>query len=59
MGVRRVTPRRVVALSIALIFLGMVVAAVGVHMLGGLAAGLIAYGAVAVVTGLATVALWA
>jgi len=54
-----VTRRRVVVLALLLILLGLVVAAVGVHMLGGLPAGLIAYGAAAVATGVAVVALWA
>ena len=51
--------RRVVVAALLLIFLGLAVAAVGVHLLAGLPAGLIAYGAAAVVTGVAVVALWA
>lgn len=53
------TRRRVVTLALVIIFGGLVVAAVGVHMLGGLPAGLIAYGAATVVTGVAVVVLWA
>lgn len=53
------TKRHVIHLCLLLIFLGLVVAAMGVHMLAGLPAGLIAYGAAAVVTGVAVVALWA
>lgn len=53
------TRRRVVVFALVLIFLGLVVAAVGVHLAAGLPAGLIAYGLAAVVTGVAVVALWA
>ena len=59
MGVLRVTKRHVVLFALLLIFGGLVVAAMGVHLLAGLHAGLIAYGAAAVVTGVAVVALWA
>ena len=51
--------RLVVLLALIFGFLGLVVVAVGVHMLAGLAVGLIAYGAAAVVTSAAVVALWA
>ena len=53
------TRRRVVTTGLLLIFLGLVVAAMGVHLLAGLAAGLIAYGAATVATGVAVVVLWA
>lgn len=53
------TRRHVVTLALVLVFLGLVVAAMGVHLLGGLPVGLIAYGAASVVTGVAVVALWA
>lgn len=53
------TSRQVVTVAVLLIFLGLVVAAVGVHLLAGLPFGLMAYGAAAVVTGVAVVALWA
>lgn len=51
--------RVVVTVGLSVVFLGLVVAAVGVQMLGGLPVGLIAYGAAAVVTGVGVVALWA
>lgn len=53
------TKRQVVTAALVLVFLGLVVAAVGVHLLAGLPVGLIAYGAAAVVTGVAVVTLWA
>ena len=54
------TRRRIaVALGLLIILAGLVVAAVGVHMLGGLAWGLIAYGAATAATGVGVVALWA
>lgn len=62
MGVLRVSEqphRRLVLLGLLLTLAGLVVVAVGVQMLAGLPAGLIAYGAAAVITGLATVTLWA
>lgn len=59
MGVLRVNRRRAVLIGLLLIFLGLAVAAVGVHLLAGLPVGLIAYGVAAVVTGVAVVTLWA
>lgn len=51
--------RLLVSVSLSIVELGLVVAAVGVQMLGGLAAGLVAYGAVAVISGVSAVVLWA
>lgn len=59
MGVPRVTRRHVVTAALLLMLTGLVVAAVGVHMLAGLPVGLIAYGTAAVLTGVAVVVLWA
>ncbi len=53
------TRRQTVLFALVLIFLGLAVAAVGVQMLVGLPAGLIAYGAVTALTGVAVVVLWA
>lgn len=59
MGVLRVRRRLAVAFGLLLIFSGLVVAAMGVHLLAGLPVGLIAYGAAATATGVAVVVLWA
>ena len=53
------TRRQAVTLGLLLILCGLVVAAMGVHLLAGLPVGLVAYGAAAVVTGVAVVVLWA
>jgi hypothetical protein len=54
-----VTRRQVVTFALLLMLTGLVVAAVGVHLAFGLPAGLVAYGAASVLTGVAVVVLWA
>jgi hypothetical protein len=54
-----VTRRRVVLFALVLMLTGLVVAAVGVHLMLGLPAGLMAYGAASVLTGVSVVVLWA
>lgn len=53
------TKRLVIVSALLLILVGLVVAAVGVHLLAGPAAGLIADGVAVAVVGVAVVALWA
>lgn len=53
------TKRHVVSFALLLILVGLVVAAVGVHLLAGLPAGLIAYGVTTALVGVAAVVLWA